>query len=89
MRFLNLLYLSIGKSDRTLKFFRQNIIVIELYIALVQKKKSAPLRKLINNIILELSSIYNDALCKSYARLLVFNVTHPLTSMDSPILLPS
>ena len=25
-------------SDRTLKFFRQNIIVVELYIALVQKK---------------------------------------------------
>ena len=43
MRFLNLLYLSIGKSDRTLNFFRQNIMVIGLYIALVQKK-SAPLR---------------------------------------------
>ena len=39
MRFLNLLYLSIGKSDRTLNFFRQNIMVIGLYIALVQKKK--------------------------------------------------
>ena len=44
VRFLNLLYLSIGKSDRTLKFFRQNIIVIELYIALVQKK-STPLKR--------------------------------------------
>ena len=34
---------TIGKSDRILKFFRQNIIVIELYMALVNKK-SAPLK---------------------------------------------
>ena len=44
MRFLNLLYLSIGKSDRTLNFFRQNIMVIGLYMALVQKIKKCPFK---------------------------------------------
>ena len=44
MRFLNLLELSMEKSDGTLNFFRQNIMVIKLYIALVQEFVSVPLK---------------------------------------------